>query len=63
MAPIIRHDGFTAAVWEQEVHKMINRYGAPIQDDLAERIVAYLQANYASPPRPAAGTSDAPGTD
>ena len=62
LAPIIRHDGFTKKVWGDEVRKMIDDYGAPIEDDFARRITAYLQRNYADPPRPAAGTSDAPGT-
>ncbi len=62
LAPIIRHDGFAKPIWRDEVRKMIEDYGAPIPDDYAKRIIAYLQSNYADPPPPAAGTSDAPGT-
>ncbi|WP_372791871.1 cytochrome c [Paraconexibacter sp.] len=62
LAPIIRHDGFSAEVWEQEVQKMITRYGATMDPGTAERITAYLQKHYSGPPAPAAGTSDAPGT-
>lgn len=62
LAPIVRHEGFTREVWKQEVRKMIERYGAPIEDEEARRITAYLQRHYSSPPPPAAGTSAAPGT-
>ncbi len=62
LAPIVRHDGFAPDVWKQEVQKMIKRYGAPVRQESAKRIVAYLQDHYAQPPRPAMGTTSAPGT-
>ncbi len=62
LAPIVRHDGFSKRVWGEEVRKMIDSYGAPIEDDAARRITAYLRRHYSAPPPPAAGTSSAPGT-
>jgi mono/diheme cytochrome c family protein len=38
----------TAEVWKAEVTKMRVAYGAPIDDDDAARIVAYLAATYAA---------------
>ena len=35
-----------ATIWETEVYKMINTYGAPIPEDLTKQIVAYLQRHY-----------------
>ena len=35
-----------ATIWETEVYKMINTYGAPIPEDLTRQIVAYLQRHY-----------------
>ncbi len=61
LAPIIRHAGFTKPVWRKEVRKMIDRYGAPIDDELARRITAYLQRNYSARPAAPAGTRAAPG--
>lgn len=55
LAPIIRHDGFTKEVWASEVGKMRKTYGCPIDDATAARIIAYLQANYSTPPPPSAG--------
>ena len=34
------------SVWEAEVNKMINTYGAPISKDSARQIVTYLRAHY-----------------
>lgn len=34
------------ATWKADVLKMINVYGAPIPEDIASQIVAYLQSNY-----------------
>jgi mono/diheme cytochrome c family protein len=34
------------AGWDAEVGKMIKAYGAPITDDDAKAIAAYLKANY-----------------
>lgn len=62
LAPIVRHEGFSKAVWRQEVRKMIDRYGAPIDDAYARRITSYLQRHYSAPPPPPVGTRDAPGT-
>ncbi|MBF6596203.1 MAG: cytochrome c [Thermaceae bacterium] len=35
-----------AATWDAEVKKMINTFGAPIPQDAAAQITAYLQAHY-----------------
>jgi mono/diheme cytochrome c family protein len=35
-----------AATWDAEVKKMITTYGAPIPEDAAQQIIAYLQAHY-----------------
>jgi mono/diheme cytochrome c family protein len=36
----------TPAVWDAEVTKMINAYGAPIAEADAKAIAEYLKANY-----------------
>ena len=36
----------TPAVWDAEVAKMINAYGAPIAEGDAKAIAEYLKANY-----------------
>jgi sulfite dehydrogenase (cytochrome) subunit B len=38
----------TGAVWDAEVTKMINAFGAPISDADAKIIADYLKANYGS---------------
>jgi len=38
----------TAAVWDAEVAKMINAFGAPISEADAKAIGDYLKANYGS---------------
>lgn len=48
--PILTHDGFTPQVWDAEVQKMRNNYGAEISDEDAAWIVAYLSDNYAADP-------------
>jgi cytochrome c5 len=35
-----------AATWDAEVTKMIKAYGAPIPEETANKITAYLQAHY-----------------
>lgn len=42
----------TAEAWKAEVTKMRSAYGAPIDDDTAAQIVAYLAAHYAVEKRP-----------
>jgi hypothetical protein len=37
-----------AALWEAEVNKMINVFGAPISGDDAKTILEYLKKNYGS---------------
>ena len=32
--------------WEKTVHKMIDKYGAPIRHEDVDAIIAYLSANY-----------------
>ena len=39
----------TAKVWEAEVTKMINAFGAPIEPADAKAIIDYLARNYGSP--------------
>jgi hypothetical protein len=39
-------DVFDRAGWEKNVRKMIDRFGAPIPDEEARRIIDYLAANY-----------------
>lgn len=39
----------TAKVWEAEVNKMINAFGAPIEPADAKAIIDYLARNYGSP--------------
>ena len=38
----------TPATWKAEVTKMRNAFGAPMEDQVAEEITAYLAANYAT---------------
>jgi hypothetical protein len=37
--------------WKAEVTKMRAAFGAPIDDDAANEIIAYLVANYGAPPK------------
>ena len=37
---------FDGAGWQKSVRKMIDTFGAPIDDDDAQRIVEYLANNY-----------------
>ncbi|BAS26005.1 hypothetical protein [Limnochorda pilosa] len=46
LAPIIQHQGFTKEMWAQEVDKMRQQHGAPVDDATAAKIVAYLQEHY-----------------
>ncbi len=39
----------TQKVWEAEVNKMINAFGAPIEPADAKTIIDYLAHNYGSP--------------
>lgn len=39
----------TAKVWDAEVNKMINAFGAPIEPADAKAIIDYLARNYGSP--------------
>jgi cytochrome c5 len=41
----------TADVWKAEVTKMRVAFGAPIDDDAANEIVAYLVVHYAAAPK------------
>ena len=41
----------TPEVWKAEVTKMRTAFGAPIDDDAANAIIAYLAAHYAVPPK------------
>ncbi len=40
-----------SGAWTDEVNKMIKTYGAPIPDDAAQKIIAYLQSHYTSETR------------
>lgn len=42
----------TAEAWKAEVTKMRSAFGAPIDDETAAKIVAYLANNYAVAPKP-----------
>jgi hypothetical protein len=42
----------TPDVWKAEVTKMRTAFGAPIDDDTAAKILAYLDAHYAVPAKP-----------
>lgn len=42
-APVL--DG---AGWQKVIHKMIDRYGAPVSEEEAKAILAYLQKNYST---------------
>lgn len=39
----------TAKVWEAEVSKMINAFGAPIEPANAKTIIEYLSSTYGAP--------------
>jgi hypothetical protein len=41
----------TPEVWKAEVTKMRGVFGAPIDDDAANQITAYLIAKYGAPPK------------
>ena len=41
----------SADAWKAEVGKMRAAFGAPIDDDAADAIIAYLAAHYAVPPK------------
>ncbi len=55
LAPIVRHEGFTVQTWADEVQKMRQQYGCPIDDATATRITEYLQKQYAAPLPPGRG--------
>jgi hypothetical protein len=40
-APVMNHGS-----WEKTVHKMIDKFGAPVRPEDIDQIVAYLTANY-----------------
>jgi len=40
-APVLDRGG-----WEKVIHKMIDRYGAPVSEEEAKAIVVYLEKNY-----------------
>jgi hypothetical protein len=42
----------TAEAWKAEVAKMRSAFGAPIDDETAAEITAYLATNYAMPTKP-----------
>jgi hypothetical protein len=46
--------GMNQAFWDGEVAKMRKNYGAPMPDDEAKAVAAYLVAAYATAPPPAA---------
>ncbi len=50
LAPIVRHDGFDKQTWADEVQKMREQYGCPIDDATAAAVTAYLQNQYADTP-------------
>lgn len=40
------------AFWEASVKKMREKYGAPVTDDVVQKLVEYLAATYAAPEKP-----------
>lgn len=46
VAYITMQPPLSAVIWEDEVYKMINTYGAFIPEDETKKIIAYLQAHY-----------------
>jgi hypothetical protein len=50
LAPIVRHDGFEPQTWADEVQKMRQQYGCPLDDTTASTITKYLQDQYAASP-------------
>jgi mono/diheme cytochrome c family protein len=50
---IVMNSAFlTPDAWKAEVTKMRSAFGAPIDDETAGEITAYLAKNYAGPPKP-----------
>ena len=50
---IVMNSPFLSAdAWKAEVTKMRTVFGAPIDDETATEIIAYLGKNYAGPPKP-----------
>jgi hypothetical protein len=50
---IVMNSAFlTPDAWKAEVTKMRSAFGAPIDDETAAAITAYLAKNYAGPPKP-----------
>ncbi len=50
---IVMNSAFlTPDAWKAEVTKMRSAFGAPIDDETAAEITAYLAKNYAGPPKP-----------
>jgi cytochrome c1 len=43
---IVMQPVLPAGTWSDEVNKMIKTYGAPVPDDAAQKIIAYLQSHY-----------------
>ena len=43
---IVMQPVLPAGAWSDEVNKMIKTYGAPVPDDAAQKIIAYLQSHY-----------------
>jgi sulfite dehydrogenase (cytochrome) subunit B len=53
---IVRQPPMSAAQWNDEVHKMITAYGAPVSEADAKTIAEYIFTTYgARPTAPAAG--------
>ncbi|MBE3597935.1 MAG: cytochrome c [Limnochordaceae bacterium] len=46
LAPILQHREFPKQTWVAEVDKMRQRYGLPINDEIAREIVTYLEEHY-----------------
>ena len=38
------------AAWEKSIHKMVDRFGAPISAENLQVILEYLSAHYSAPP-------------
>ena len=60
LAPIIRHEGFAAQTWADEVRKMREQYGCPLDDVTGTSITRYLQQQYAAAESPHSASQPTP---
>ena len=46
LAPVLQHVGFTSKAWAAEVKNMVDRFGAPLDEETSSKIIAYLAKHY-----------------